>query len=541
MASNQAHGRASRFAAVFTRRSVAAVAVVALALATPVAAALSATPANAASTGIDPALGYDPVADLGSPTNVASIIGAGSAYAAGLTGKGIDVAVVDSGVTPVGPLAAPGKVINGPDLSFDSQAPNLRYLDGFGHGTHMAALIAGQQDPTAPPGPSQFTGVAPGARIVNVKAGAHDGAVDVSQVIAAIDWVVQHRNDNGMNIRVLNLSFGTESTQSYLTDPLAYAAEQAWRHGIVVVVSGGNDGKAGTTLADPAYDPNLIAVGADDPMGTVGTSDDQPASFTSRGNLLRHVDVIAPGKSVISARDPGSVIDLNFPTARVGTAFFRGSGTSQAAAVTSGAVALLLQQRPWLTPDQVKSILMSSATTNTIISTLPILGGRGIINVARAMKTAPPLLTLGLSLSSGTGSLENARGTSAHLVDPLTGVTLTGEQDIMGHAWNGSQWAGTSWSGSAWNGGSWNGSQWAGSQWAGTSWSGTQWAGHSWSGSAWNSYTWSSTTWSGSQWAGGTWSGSQWAGGTWSGSQWAGGTWSGSQWAGGTWSGADWS
>src|SRR4051794_9055078 len=410
-------------------------------LAFSIVAAFAAPLTGAAGAATNPSLGYDPVADFGSPTNVASIIGAGAAYSAGITGKGVDVAVVDSGVTPVGPLAAPGKVINGPDLSFDSQAPNLRYLDGFGHGTHMAGLIAGVQDPSAAPGVSQYTGVAPGARIVNVKAGAHDGAVDVSQVIAAIDWVVQHRHDNGMNIRVLNLSFGTQSTQSYAVDPLAYAVEQAWRRGIVVVVSGGNDGVDGTSLADPAYDPNVLAVGADDPMGTVGTTDDQPASFTSRGNLLRHVDVIAPGKSVISARDPGSVVDTEFPSARVGTDFFRGSGTSQAAAVTSGAVALLLQQRPSLTPDQVKSILMSSATSNSIISALPTPGGRGVINLARAMKTAPPLLSLNLSvLSSGTGSLEGARG-SSHLIDPLTGIELSGERDIMGHAWNGSQWA----------------------------------------------------------------------------------------------------
>src|SRR3954454_3220945 len=236
-------------------------------LAFTIVAAFAAPLTAAANAATNPSLGYDPAADLGSPTNVASIIGAGAAYSAGITGKGIDVAVVDSGVSPVGPLAAPGKVINGPDLSLDSQAPNLRYLDGFGHGTHMAGLIAGVQDPSAAPGASQYTGVAPGARIVNVKAGAHDGAVDVSQVIAAIDWVVQHRNDNGMNIRVLNLSFGTDSTQSYLVDPLAYAAEVAWRKGIVVVAAGGNDGRTNRTIADPAFDPYVLAVGASDHNG----------------------------------------------------------------------------------------------------------------------------------------------------------------------------------------------------------------------------------------------------------------------------------
>ena len=330
---------------------------------------------------VDPALGYDPAADLSSPTNVASIINANPAYAAGLTGKGVDVALIDSGVAPVVGLTSPGKVVNGPDLSFDSQNPNLVYLDGYGHGTHMAGLIAGRDTAdSAVPDPAHFTGVAPDARILNVKVGAADGSVDVSQVIAAIDWVVQHRSDNGLNVRVLNLSFGTDSPQGYALDPLAYAAEVAWRKGIVVVVAGGNDGKAASSLADPAIDPFVLAVGADDPMGTVGPADDAPASFSSRGNGNRHVDVLAPGKSLISLRDPNSVVDMNFPSARVGTRFFRGSGTSQAAAVTSGAAALLLQQRPTLTPDQVKAVLMASALK---VKASNVLQGSGIIDVGR--------------------------------------------------------------------------------------------------------------------------------------------------------------
>ena len=95
---------------------------------------------------------------------------------------------------------------------------------------------------------------------MSVKAAAANGTTDVSQVIASIDWVVQHRNDNGLNVRVLNLAFGTDSRQSYVLDPLAYAAEVAWRKGIVVVVSAGNDGPTTTGLNDPAYDPHVIAV-----------------------------------------------------------------------------------------------------------------------------------------------------------------------------------------------------------------------------------------------------------------------------------------
>jgi serine protease AprX len=159
------------------------------------------------------------------------------------------VAVIDSGIAPVAGLNGPGQVVNGPDLSFDSQDPDLRHLDGYGHGTHMAGIIAGRDG-------SYFSGVAPGATLINMKVAAADGATDVSQVIAAIDWVVEHRNDPGLNIRVLNLSFGTTAMQSYQLDPLAYAVEVAWRKGIVVVVSAGNDGAAGTSLTNRPSTPS---------------------------------------------------------------------------------------------------------------------------------------------------------------------------------------------------------------------------------------------------------------------------------------------
>jgi serine protease AprX len=487
---------------------------------------------------VDPTLGYDQTADLGSPTNLASTINATPAYAAGLTGKGVDVALIDSGVAPVDGLTAPGKVINGPDLSFDSQAPNLTYLDGYGHGTHMAGLIAGRDTAAGTvPDASHFTGVAPDARILNVKVGAADGSVDVSQVIAAIDWVVQHRGDNGLNVRVLNLSFGTDSPQPYVLDPLAYAAEVAWRKGIVVVVAGGNDGRTATSLADPAIDPFVLAVGADDPRGTPNPRDDAPASFSSRGTDERHVDLLAPGKSVLSLRDPNSVIDTNFPSARVGDRFFRGSGTSQAAAVTSGVAALLLQQRPNLSPDRLKALLMKSAVE---IDARPKLAGAGVINVGRAMVTAVGPSTQLYPYSLGTGTLEGARG-SAHVVDPLTGQSLSGERDIFGQAWNGVTWApaalaGSSWSGGVWNGSSWSGSSWSGSSWSGSSWSGSSWSGSSWSGSSWSSYGFSSNRWSGSSWSGSSWSGSSWSGSSWSGSSWSGSSWSGSSWSDAEWS-----
>src|SRR5579884_1021403 len=165
---------------------------------------------------------------------VESAIGASSLYSKGINGAGIGVALIDSGVVPVQGLTGTGKVVNGPDLSFESQQSSTAYLDSFGHGTHMAGIIAGDDGATG-----TFEGVAPGAHLVSVRVASHDGATDVSQVVAAIDWVVQHRNDPGLNIRVLNLSYGTESLQAYQVDPLAFAVENAWKHGIVTVVAGG--------------------------------------------------------------------------------------------------------------------------------------------------------------------------------------------------------------------------------------------------------------------------------------------------------------
>jgi len=221
--------------------------------------------------------GVDPNKPQGSWLKVARNTHVVDMWHAGYTGAGIDVALIDSGVAPVAGIAS--QVINGPDLSFESQAPNLTNIDTYGHGTHLAGLIAGR-DPGLKAGREDedvdryFEGAAPGARIVSLKVAASDGATDVSQVIAAIDWVVTHQHADGLNIRVLNLSFGTDSSQSYELDPLAYAAEVAWLKGIVVVVAAGNSGLETPTLTDPAIDPYVIAVGADDTRGTDDPKDD---------------------------------------------------------------------------------------------------------------------------------------------------------------------------------------------------------------------------------------------------------------------------
>ena len=476
---------------------------------------------------VDPSLGYD-TADDGSPYLVAKAVGATQAWQAGYTGAGIDVAMIDTGVVPLPELY--GRVVNGPDLSPESQVDALRYLDSYGHGTHMAGLIAGR-DPSLPAGQvatsSNYTGVAPGARVVSVKVSTYNGATDVSQVIAAIDWVVQHRQSGDLNIRVLNLSFGTDGTQDYRLDPLAFAAEVAWHSGIVVVAAAGNEGFGNAKLNDPAYDPFIIAVGADDTRGTAGSGNDRVPDFSARGDG-RGVDFVAPGRSVISLRAAGSYIDTNHPEGRVGERFFRGSGTSQAAAVTSGVVALLLEQRPNLTPDQVKFILRGSAAP--LPAETSVAKGKGLVSVTRALVFETPAASAYVQhfdRSTGLGTFEGARGTQ-RLTD--NGIELVGEQDVFGRAFSTADWAPRAAAGTSWNGGEWMGSSWTGSSWTGSSWTGSSWTGSSWTGSSWTGSSWTGSSWTGSSWTGSSWTGSSWTGSSWTGSLWTAKFWSGVGW-----------
>jgi serine protease AprX len=476
---------------------------------------------------IDPTLGYDATGDFGSMANVDKLVGAPALWANGYTGAGVDVALLDTGVAPVTGLS--DKIVNGPDLSLDYQNGLAESVDAYGHGTHMAGIIAGRDpDTTSLTDPTKFVGVAPDARIVNVKVGAADGSTDVSQVIAGIDWIVQHAHDNGLNIRVLNLSFGTLSKQAYTVDPLAYAAEVAWRHGIVVVAAGGNDGTTTKQLADPAYDPRILAVGAYDPNNSFQAGSFTPADFNNAGSDKRDTDIFAPGMHIIGLRDPGSYVDSNYPDSQVGTRFTRGSGSSQAAAVMSGVVADLFDKYPNATPDQIKNVLMRTQTpfkANPLLKLLGIDAGTGSVNAPKAAErsiTSDGNGAQNYAYATGMGSLELARG-DMHLTNGIS--TLTGEQDIFGNAWNPQTWAAASANGTSWQGGLWNGQRWSGDDWTGQRWSNA---------------TWTSNDWSGQRWSGQRWSGLIWDGQRWSGQRWSDDNWSGQRWSGQRWSSTDW-
>jgi serine protease AprX len=425
-------------------------------------------------------------AQAGSLSTIANqVTGASAMWDAGYTGKGVDVAVIDSGVVPVDGLKGTGntKVVYGPDLTLENNGP-AKNLDTYGHGTHMSGIIAGRDSAagSVSGNSTDFVGMAPDSRIVSIKVADAKGQTDVSQAIAAIDWVVSNRNKGGLNIRVLNMSFGTDGVQDYLLDPLAYAAEQAWHKGIVVVVAVGNEGFGTAKVNNPAYDPYLIAVGSDTANGTATTADDVVSPFSNDGDGTRNPDVVAPGDKVVSLRAAGSYLDTTYPAARIGERLFRGSGTSQATAVVSGAAALLIQQRPELTPDQVKALLMGTAAS--IPGATAAQQGAGLIDLAKAKDTATPAnAKQTFAVSTGVGSLELSRG-SVHVT--VAGREVRGEVDVRGKTFDVRTWAAGLRNNGNWNGMSWSGMSWSGMSWSGMSWSGMSWSGMSWSGMSWS-------------------------------------------------------
>jgi serine protease AprX len=443
---------------------------------------------------------------------VRSSIGADTGTAATLTGKGISIALIDTGVSSVPGLPA-AQIVNGPDLSFESQDTDLRYHDTYGHGTHMAGIMVGNDTATG------TRGIAPQAKVVSLKVGTANGAVDVSQMIAAIDWVVKNRNYDSANpIRVLNLSYGTGGNPDYWTDPVQYAVEKAWEAGIVVVTAAGNQGNNYGKLTNPATDQFVLSVGAALSRGTATINDDDLATFTNL-DYNRPIDVLAPGDSVLSLRVPGSNIDNGYANARVGETLFKGTGTSQSAAVVSAAVALILQAKPSLTPDQVKDLVKRGAmwlpagTNNR---------AQEEINVNKALSLTPVTQPQTFTKSSGSGLLEAARGPS-HVVS--NGVNLTGEKSVFG-TWDSRTWAAkaasqTTWSGGTWMGYTIAGTGWNGSSWASRTWGGATWAGKPWGGSeSWIDPNWSGRFWSGRFWSAGTWVGRFWSSDDWSNAYW---------------------
>ena len=396
--------------------------------------------------------------------------------------------------------------------------------DTFGHGTFMAGLIAGNGSVSD----GKYSGTAPKANLVAIKASGFDGSTDISKILAGIQWTVAHKDVYG--IRVLNLSLGSDSDQDYRLSPLNFAVEKAWQAGIVVVVSSGNSGPSDGTVMKPGDDPFVITVGSSNDEGTFKISDDQVPAFSSRGltrsNGLMKPDVVSPGVRTVGLRSPGSAIDQQYGEhAVVDGAYFRGSGTSMSTATVSGIAAQILQKNPHLTPDQVKHRLLSTA--RTIAETNPRLAGKGLVDAyAAAMSSSTKRANQGIEPATGLGSIEADRGSiETEVITPAGQVSMTGEfvavaesdesgftgllpwvsVDYATSGWNQAEWDASTWKASTWKASTWKASTWKSTSWEASTWKGTDWDNPDWDASTWKASTWKNYDWDASTWKASTW------------------------------------
>jgi serine protease AprX len=422
--------------------------------------------------------------------------GASQLAAQGDTGQGVTVAVVDTGIDQLPDFS--GRLIGGVDLTGGGDP----FQDSYGHGTFVAGLIAG--DGASSNG--QYSGEAPGANLVSIKVAGANGLTNLGTIIQGLQWAVDHQAL--YQIKVLNLSLGFQSSESTVVNPLDLAVSAVWNAGITVVASAGNAGPFNGTILSPGDDPLVITVGALDDMGaaTDSTNGDEMTDFSSAGPTSPDgwvkPDLVTSGRSVVSLAAPGSSLVSEYPSAQIGTANFTGSGTSFSTAITSGAVALILQDNPGLTPNQVKARLLGNTNPGPIGN--PFVDGHGALNVYAAATSGPMNLSQsGLVLPALAGlpvSLSSARPFdtwNAALWSGLApGQLPSNGWTWAGVAWNGAAWNGWAWGGVAWNRWAWGGAYWNSASWNGSAWDGTPWAGSAWNGAAWGPY-WDTKSWNG--------------------------------------------
>ena len=349
-----------------------------------------------------------------------------------LTGNGVGVAVIDSGITAHPDFNS--RILVNQDFNPTVADAN----DAYGHGTAVSGIIAGDGNASS----RSYVGIAPQANLINLRVNDGSGAAPTSTIMNAILWAVNNRA--AYNIRVINLSLSSSVQESYLTSPIDAAVEYAWLKGIVVVVAAGNQGP-NSALYAPANDPFVITVGATDDGGTAAVADDTLASFSSFGTTqdgFSKPDMVAPGRHIITTLAANSNFALNYPTYAVGSQYIRLSGTSMATPIVSGVAALYIETNPTVRPGQLKALLLATAQPLSFVG-----AGAGYPDAGRA--------------TGYTGLLGNAN----HGIDPNNYLKVMYMQansllTLPAVSWDTVSWDSVSWSSVSWDSLAWNAVSW---------------------------------------------------------------------------------
>jgi serine protease AprX len=403
------------------------------------------------------------------------------------TGANVTVAEIDSGVDAQHPDLA-GQV-----LAINVNPNSSSTADGYGHGTHVAGIINGH-DPDG-----EYLGIAPDATLISVKVADDTGAAYESDLLRGLDWVFV--NAPAYHIRALNVSASVTVPESYATSPVDAAVERLWAANVTVVAAAGNLGSDSDAVwYAPGNDPLIITVGCLDDNGTTSPSDDSLCPISSRGvteDGFAKPDLVAPGRKIVSALSNGSVLASEFADRVTADGHIRISGTSMAAPMVTGAVALMLQRQGGLDPNQIKQILTSTAAS---YPGQPDKAGR--LDIASAVVSAahPPANHPALPL-------------------PVSGLApAAGSHTLL---WDGARWSSTYFDGARWSSTYWDGARWSSASFDGARWSGSSLDGARWSGSTLDGARWSSAYWDGARWSAATFDGARWSSSRFDGARWS--------------------
>ncbi len=312
--------------------------------------------------------------------NVRTITAAGTAHNRGLTGRNVNIALLDTGTYPHPDLIRPVNRI----ICFKDFVNNCQFAyDDNGHGTFTAGIMAGNGCMSK----GEYAGVAPGSGLISLKVLDGSGNGWTSTVLSGMQWVYDNREKYG--IKVVCLPLGCPSFMSCRDDPLSVAAQALWEAGLIVCSSPGNNGPGASWISSPGINPTIITVGALNNHGTSILQESPLCDFSSRGftpDGNRKPDLVAPGAAIVSLNSDMTFIpksSADYRVARLENYYRRGSGTSAACATVAGITALLLEKHGDLTPDEVKSLLRHSCKS---LNLLKEQQGFGLININRLLE-----------------------------------------------------------------------------------------------------------------------------------------------------------
>jgi serine protease AprX len=491
-----------------------------------------------------------------------------------LDGASSQVAVIDTGVWPHDDLVGNSSQVPGNQgnrlVSLYTNPLATDPLDHYGHGTHVAGIIAGSGYDSN----GKYIGVAPNSMIVSVKVSDDLGNANEGDVISGLEWVYQ-ANQHGMKIRVVNLSVASTVAQSYHQDPLDAMVEKLWFSGVAVVTAAGNG--TGSVLYAPGNDPFVITVGSIDDLYQTSLAASPMADWSRYGYTqdgYAKPEVVADGSHVVSLLAPASLLAVQHTGNIVDNNYFKMGGTSMAAPEVAGMVALMIEADPSLGNNRIKKMLRNAtvpfgttAYTSWLGTTGGFLDASAIGRVVDSDDNANQAISMSLNPNTGAilaggaawgdaqwvnASWTNASWTNASWTNASwTNASWTGlgtsTPSLTSLVWNPASWANTSWinvnpvqlangswTNASWTNGSWTNGSWTNGSWTNASWTNTPPQNASWTNASWTNGSWTNASWTGIQWSGISFDSSSWTNGSWTNGSWTNGSWTNASWTGST-------